>query len=54
MYAFSRKMDATIKVLMNIGENRRIVSFSSTPASTDAEALSKAVKETFCDVLKSD
>ena len=48
-------MDATIKkVLVNVGENRRIVSFSSMPASTDAEALSKAVKETFCDVLKSD
>ena len=42
------------KVLVSVGENRRIVSFSSTPASADAEVLSKAIKETFGDVLKSD
>ena len=41
-------------VLVSVGENRRIVSFSSTPASTDAEVLSKAIKETFGDILKSD
>jgi hypothetical protein len=41
-------------VLVNVGENRRIVSFSNTPSSTDAEALSKAIKETFGDILKSD
>lgn len=42
------------KVLVSVGENRRIVSFSSTPASTDVEVLSKAIKEMFGDVLKSD
>ena len=52
---FERKMEATAvkKVLVSVGENRRIVSFSSTPASSDAEILSKAIKETFGDVLKS-
>ena len=51
----SEKMEATAvkKVLVSIGENRRIVSFSSTPASSDAEILSKAIKETFGDVQKS-
>ena len=40
-------------VLVNFGENRRIVSFSSVPApTTDAEALAKAIKETFSDILK--
>ena len=40
-------MEATAvkKVLVSVGENRRIVSFSSTPASSDAEILSKAIKE---------
>lgn len=41
-------------VLVNVGENRRIVSFFSTPSCTDAEALTKATKETFGDILKSD
>ena len=51
---FERKIEATAvkKVLVSVGENRRIV-FSSTPASSDAEILSKAIKETFGDVLKS-
>ena len=38
-------------MLVKIGDNRRVVSFSSTPGSTDAEALTKAIKETFRDVL---
>ena len=41
-------------VLVNVGENRRIVSFSSMPSSMDAEALAKVIKETFGDVLKPD
>ena len=48
------KMEERVKtVLVNFGENRRIVSFSSVPApTTDAEALAKAIKETFSDILK--
>ena len=46
-------MDSAEKtVLVTVKENRRIVSFSSEPGSTDADVLSKAVKEVFGDVLK--
>ena len=41
-------------VLVNVGENRRIVSFSSALGSKDVEALTKTIKETFGDILKSD
>ena len=41
------------KVLVSVGENRLIVSFSSVPASSDAEILSKVIKETFGDELMS-
>ena len=48
-------MEATVvkKLLVCIGENRRTVSFSSTPASFNAEILSKAKEKTFGNVLKS-
>ena len=42
----SERMEATVvkKVLVSVGENRHIVSFSSKPGFSDAEILSKAIK----------
>ena len=56
MRAFFEKMEAdTLKtVLVSVGENRRIVSFTSNSSCSDAEVLSKAIKERFADILSSE
>ena len=47
-------MELEKKVIVSLGENKRIVSFSTCAASDDVEALTQAICTAFKDVLQPD